>query len=165
MPERPSELWKRMAPETRQLAAAAFWSDTESPEIAAQHAEAVVTLARRLNFRTKSVQALSVERRAKLLAQLGEVSDAIATRALIALHFADRRPLMAAFLDALGIAHDDGLITDEGLTPQVPERLRSAYEAVRLAHPAPDVDLYLRTLAALDGDTWGKLDEIVEAVR
>lgn len=145
----------------RVQAADAFWRDTESPEIAAQHAEAIGSLARRLNFRARSVQALPIERRAKHLAQLPDVSDTVATRALIAYHFGIQRPLMAAFLDALGIAHDDGLITQEDLAPPAAEAIATAAKAVRAAFPSDDVELYLRTLAALDGDTWANLDAVV----
>lgn len=147
--------------ETRVAAAEAFWRDDESPEIQAQHAEAMVSLARRLNFRAKTLQALPVERLAKHLAQMGDVSDAIATRALIALHFSARRPLMGAFLDALGIGHDNGLITAEDVTAPPADRLLEASETVRASFDPAEVDLYLRTLAALDGDTWGNLDTVV----
>lgn len=152
-----------MNADTRTAAALAFWRDTESPEIAAQHAEAIVALARRLNFRPKSLQALPAERRARFLSQMADVSDPIATRALIAFHFSDRRPLMAAFLDALGIAHDQGLITAEELAAPSVDSLKAAVTAVSSSFAPQDVDLYLRTLAALDGDTWGNLDAVVVA--
>lgn len=142
----------------RVIAAEAFWRDTDSPEIAAQHAEAIAVLARRLNFRTRSVQTLPVERRAKHLAQLADVPDTIATRALIAYHFSAQRPLMAAFLDALGIAHDNGLITQEDMPPPAAAALAGAVQTVRAAFPSDDVDRYIKTLAALDGDTWVNLE-------
>lgn len=138
----------------RVQAASAFWRDDESPEIALQHAEAVAVIARRLNFRARSVQGLSLERRAKHLAQLSDVSDTVATRALIAYHFDAQRPLMSAFLDALGLAHDNGLITEENVTPPSAEALAAAVQAVRASFPSDDVELYLKTLATLDGDTW-----------
>ena len=71
----------------RTEAAEAFWRDRDSPDIEAQHVEAVLMLAKRLNFRVKSIQALPVEKRAKHLAHVTDVSDAVATRALIAYHF------------------------------------------------------------------------------
>ena len=161
MSERPTRLWRDMPLEKRVAAAAAFWRDTDSPDIAAQHAEAIGTLAQRMKFRVRSVQALSVDRRARFLAQVADVSDAVATRALIAYHFEAQRPLMAAFLDALGVAHDDGLITVEQMDPPDRERLSTAVDAVRQSYPAEDVDLYLKTLAALDGDTWAGIDELM----
>ena len=158
MPDRPSRLWKELDPEKRLAAADAFWRDQDAEDIETQHVEALVLLARRLNFRAKSVQGLSTERRAKLLAGIGEVSDAIATRALIAYHFQAERPLMAAFLDALGIKHDNGLITEEEVTPPDTDRLRAAADQVRASFPEADVRFYLRTLAALDGDTWAHME-------
>ena len=145
----------------RVLAADAFWRDVDSPDIAAQHAEAIGALARRLNFRVRSLQSLPIERRAKHLAQMSDVSDTIATRALIAYHFTTQRPLMAAFLDALGIAHEDGLITVEDVTPPAAETMATAVQSVRSAFPAEDVDLYLRTLTTLDGQTWGELEGLI----
>jgi len=157
MLERPSRLWKQMTPDQRLAAAGAFWNEDQQ-DIELQHADAILTIARRLNFRTKSVQALPVERRAKLLAQLGDVSDSVATRALIAYHFTARRDLMAAFLDALGIAHENGLINEENVPPPDRARLEAAVTKLRSTFDRADVDLYLRTLATLDGDTWAELD-------
>jgi hypothetical protein len=105
------------------------------------------------------VQSLSIDKRARHLAQLPDVSDSIATRALIAYHFASQRPLMAAFLDALGIAHDNGLITEEDVPPPAATDLARAVEALRGAFPPDDVDRYLKTLAMLDGDTWAALND------
>jgi hypothetical protein len=161
MIDRPSALWKLMPLEKRTQAAEAFWRDTDSPEIRAQHAEAASALARRLKFRVKSIQGLAIDRRAKHLAQLPDVSDAIATRALIAYHFAAQRPLMSAFLDALGIVHEDGLITAEELSAPSAEAIAKAATTVKSAFPPDDVDLYLRTLATLDGDTWSNVEGVL----
>jgi hypothetical protein len=158
MVDRPSRLWKDMPLERRVRAAEAFWRDEDSPDIDVQKMEAIVALARRLNFRTRSIQALPVERRARHLAQLTEVTDAIATRALIAYHFTNHRPLMAAFLDALGIAHEDGLITEEDVKAPDREKIAAAAATVRASFDPMDVDLYLRTLATLDGDTWANVE-------
>jgi hypothetical protein len=164
MSERPSALWKRLSADKRVPVADAFWRDTESPDIASQHMEAMGVLARKLNFRAKSLQTLSVERRAKYLAQVAELSDAVATRALIAYHFAHQRPLMAAFLDALGIAHEDGLITADELVPPAADAIAAAAASLREQFPAEDVDLYLRTLSTLDGDTWGQVEQLLAPI-
>lgn len=160
---RASRIWKALSSETRHEAAQAFWQDDESPDIQLQQMEALAAIARRLNFRLKSVQSFSSERRAAALAKMTEVSDGIATRALVAFHFAHRRELMAAFLDALGVAHDNGLITAEELTAPARDRLAAAVEAVRASFPAADVSLYLNTLTAVDGDTWGELEAVQTA--
>jgi hypothetical protein len=162
MPVRPSRLWKDLSPENRLIAADAFWRD-EQAEAGMQHIEAIMAIAKRLNFRPKSVLALGIDKRAKHLAHLSDVSDAVATRALIAYHFAARRDLMSAFLDALGITHEEGLIKDESVPPPPQDKLTSAITTVRASFPAADVDLYVRTLAALDADTWADAEAALAA--
>jgi hypothetical protein len=159
--DRPSQVWKDMPVDKRVLAAEAFWLDRESPEIDVQQLEAVATLARRLKFRTRSIQALPVERRARHLAQVSELGDTVATRALIAYHFSHQRPLMGAFLDALGITHDNGLITADDVAPPDEARLSKAVAAVKTAFDPADVDLYLRTLTVLDTGTWANLPAVL----
>jgi hypothetical protein len=161
MPDRPSKIWRDLPADKRLAAADAFWRDDQAQDIMAQHVEAIVAIAQRLKFRAKSVQSLPIERRAKQLAQMTDVSDAIATRALIAYHFRDERPLMSAFLDAVGIAHDNGLITAEEIKPPEEAQVRSAVETVRKSFPVNDLQTYLRTLSALDGDTWAAVDKVL----
>lgn len=164
MPVRPSKLWKDLPPDTRLAAAEAFWRDDRGPDATdPQKIEAVIALAKRLNFRARSIQAQSVDRRSHQLAHLPDVSDAVAARALIAYHLAAKRPLMRAFLDALAIAHEDGIITAEEVAPPDVARLTTAIEALRQAFPAEDVSLYLATLSAVDGDTWAGIDAALAA--
>jgi len=149
-----------MSPETRLAAADAFWRDKGNPdELNVQHAEATMAIARRLNFRTKSVTALPIDRRAKHLAHMSEVSEAIATRALVAYHMASQRPMMRAFLDAIGLEHDDGVITAEEVPVPAPEKLADGVAALRAAFPEPDVTLYLNTLLSIDGETWAGIEK------
>jgi len=139
----------------RIAAAEAFWQDENGLE---QQAEAVVAIARKLKFRPKSVQQEPIERRAKQLAHLGEVSETIATRALIAYHLAAERPMMGAFLDAMGIAHEDGLITAEDMPAPAPEKISAAAASLSAKFSADAVALYLNTLLTQDPDTWSALD-------
>lgn len=154
----PAVIWKRLPIETRLAAAEAFWRDDRGEgALDVQKMEATVAIARRLNFRAKSVQALPTDRRAKHLAHLPDVSDALAARALVAYHLAAQRPLMAAFLDAVGIAHENGVITADEVAPPGAAQLATGVEAIRASFPAADVALYLDTLAAIDGETWAGL--------
>jgi hypothetical protein len=158
---RPSQLWKHLPVPTRARLAAAFWADTESTDVAAQHADAIALLARRLNFRVKSIRALPADARARYLAQANDVSDLVAMRALVAYHMAHERDLMGGFLDALGIAHDRGVITAENVEPPAADKVAQAVAAIRASYPADAVELYLRTLVAVDGDTWRELAPLV----
>jgi hypothetical protein len=157
---RASQLWKRMTDDQRSRAAEAFWKEGEA---GAEHAEVVGLLARRLNFRVKSILALPVEKKVKYTAGLAAVSDAVAGRLLIAYHLGYQRPMMGQFLDALGIAHEDGLIDDEAAPSVDPEKVPAAVAALREAYPADDVDLYFSTLLLQDPDTWGALAPALSA--
>jgi len=157
---RASQLWKRMTDDQRSRAAEAFWKEGEA---GAEHAEVVGLLSRRLNFRVKSILALPVERKVKYTAGLAAVSDAVAGRLLIAYHLGHQRPMMGRFLDALGIAHEDGLIDDEASPSVDPEKVPAAAAALRESYPADDVDLYFSTLLLQDPDTWGALAPAMSA--
>ena len=162
MPELPSKLWRDLPLDKRVAVADAFWrDDRDSDELDAQRIEAIVAIARRLNFRPKSVQALPIERRAKQLAHQPDVSDTVAARALIAFHMVTKRQMMAAFLDAVGIAHEDGIISAEEVPPPDPARLKAGVKALRDGFPPDDVTLYLQTLTALDSQTWGELEKLM----
>jgi hypothetical protein len=80
----------------------------------------------------------------------------------VAYHLHHQRAMMAAFLDALGIAHEEGLIADEELQPPSADRLRDAAKAIGAAFPAEDVALYLSTLVWQDAETWAGLSDLPE---
>jgi hypothetical protein len=155
---RPSQLWKQLAPERKQIAADAFWTDENA---AAEQAEVIATIAHRIKFRMKSVLAMPVEKKARYLLTL-PVSEAVAARLLVAYHLAHQRPMMGRFLDELGIAHEDGLIADENLTAPPQERVRAAAKTLASSFPAEDVSLYLSTLLWQDPETWGGLADLSE---
>jgi hypothetical protein len=155
---RPSKLWKQLSPDRRVAAAELFWADDESTE---QQLEAVAALAAHMKFRAKSVIGLPLEKKAKYLSTLPTVSDAVAARALVNYHLERQRPMMGAFLDLLGIAHENGLISEENVTKPEPEKLKAAAAELATKYPQSDVSLYLSTLVSQDPDTWGSLAESI----
>jgi hypothetical protein len=156
----PSQLWKHLSSDRRVRAADAFWADDNA---AAEQAEVIATIAHRIKFRMKSVLAMPLEKKTRQLVALPAVSEAVAARLLVAYHLAHQKPMMARFLDELGIPHEDGVIADENLTAPPPERLASAARALAGAFPAEDVSLYLSTLLWQDPETWGRLADLAEA--
>jgi hypothetical protein len=154
---RPSRLWKRLPLERRETAAELFWSDEQSAE---QQVEACAAIATQMKFRAKSVLNLPVDKKTRYLVRLPNVADSVAARALVNYHLGVQRPMMAAFLDALGIAHDDGLISEETVVKPESEKLRAAAADVAGKFPAEDVALYFSTLVSQDPDTWGELAEL-----
>ena len=157
---RPSQLWKQLSPERKVSAAAAFWSDDNA---AAEQAEVIAAIAHRIKFRVKSVFAMPDEKKSRYLLSLPSVSEVVAARLLVAYHLAHQRPMMGSFLDALEIAHENGLIVDDNLTPPSQDRLAAAAKALAASFPAEDVSLYFSTLLWQDPETWGSLAEFANA--
>ena len=156
---RPSQLWKQLTPERKLDAATAFWADENA---GVEQMEAVATIAQRIKFRTKSVYAMPIDKKARQLTALAGVSEMVAARLLVAYHLATQRPMMGSFLDALGIKHEEGLIDDEEMAAPTPDKLREAATAIAGQYPREDVALYLSTLVWQDPDTWGGLTEAPE---
>jgi len=154
----PSRLWKLMTPSQRLAAAHAFWTDDEA---AADQAQAALLIAQRKKFRPKTVVSLDDERKAKHLATLPALPDALAARVLVVYHLTTQRPMMGRFLDALGIAHENGLIQEDSVVPD-PEKLAPATAAISGEFPPEDVRLYLTTLLCQDPETWSGLSKIIE---
>jgi hypothetical protein len=157
---RPSRLWRRMPLERRVDAASLFWEDEHSAD---QQMEAVASLATQMKFRARSVLGLPQEKKARYLATLPNVSDSIAARALVNYHLARQRPMMAAFLDTLGIPHENGLISEESVAKPDADKLKQGAAELAAKFPPDEVSLYLGTLVSQDPDTWGSLADVPEA--
>jgi hypothetical protein len=153
----PSRLWKQMTSAQRLSASRAFWQDGEAAD---DQRQASLLIAQRKKFRPKTVMGLDLDRKAKHLASLPSIPDTIAGRMLIVYHLSDQRPMMARFLDALGIAHEDGLIKDEAAKPD-PAKIGAAIADITREYPADDVRLYLNTLLCQDPDTWSAVADAV----
>ncbi len=151
---RPSKMWRTLPTDLRVSASQAFWSDEQA---ALEQAEAIALIAGNLKFRPKSVLALSTEKKARHLAGMARVSDLLAARLLVSYHLAHQRPMMGAFLDALGIAHEEGLIKDE--SPKAPdaETMDRAVKTLSEKYSKPDVARYFWALLWQDPETWGGL--------
>jgi hypothetical protein len=154
---RPSRIWKRLPLERRQEAAELFWGDEQSAE---QQVEACAAIATQMKFRAKSVLNLPVDKKTRYLVRLPNVADTVAARALVNYHLGRQRPMMAAFLDALGVAHEDGLIKEETVVKPETDKLRAAADEIAGRFPAEDVALYFATLVSQDPETWGELADL-----
>jgi hypothetical protein len=157
---RPTKLWRRLPLDRRIDAADLFWNDEHSAD---QQMEAVAAIATRMKFRPRSILTLAPEKRAKYLAQLPTITDAIAARALVNYHLERQRPMMAAFLDLLGITHDNGLISEENVPKQDAAKLKKAAADLAAQYPAEDVALYLDTLVSQDPEAWEGLVDLDRA--
>ena len=147
-------MWRQMPSELRTSAARAFWADEQA---ALEQAEAVALIARQIKFRPQSILTLPIDKRAKHLGGLVQVSDLLAARLVIAYHLEHQRPMMGAFLDALGIAHEDGLIKDESPTTPDAATLDTAVTTLAATYSKAEVARYFWALLWQDPETWGGL--------
>lgn len=143
-----------MPSDLRTAAAKSFWADEQA---ALEQAEAVALIARQIKFRPKSVMSLTTDKRAKHLAGITQVSDLLAARLVISYHLEHQRPMMGAFLDLLGIAHEDGLIKDESPTAPDAATLDKAVTELAAKYSKADVARYFWALLWQDPETWGGL--------
>jgi hypothetical protein len=154
----PSRVWKQMTPDQRQRAARAFWSDEEAAD---DQIQAVMLIAGQKKFRPKTVIGLELDRKARHLASLPSLPDTLAARALVVYHLAEHRPMMGAFLDALGIAHENGVIKEDQVKPDA-SKIAPAAADIAQKFPAGDVSLYLNTLLCQDPETWDGLRDVAQ---
>ena len=155
----PARLWKKLTLPHRQKVAMAFWQADEAVD---DQVQAALLIAQQKKFRPKSVLSLDDERKSKHLASMPNLPEQVAARALIAYHLEAQRPMMGAFLDALEIKHENGVIQEDDVKPN-DAKLGPAVDAIAKAYPAEDVSLYLNVLLCQDPGTWGGLRPIVDA--
>jgi len=152
-----TRLWKSLPPAERRLAAAAFFRNP-SPELVGSALSALAT-ARRM--RPQAARALPPDVQARILATVLDPGESLAQGLLVDLHLVERRPLLGAFLDALGLPHEDGILTEvtEPPPPVSPEAARDAVAALG-SFPRDQVETYLNTLWLQDEERWGALSGV-----
>jgi hypothetical protein len=136
-------------------AATHFWR--EPPDDVLGAALSAVVKAR--HVRPQVARALPPEEQARALAAVLDPGEPLAAALLVALHLGERRPVLATFLDAAGLAHVDGILreTDE-LQPLPEAAAREGVRALLAAYPREQVETYLNTLWLQDPDRWGVLE-------
>jgi hypothetical protein len=145
-----------MTADQRFQAARAFWRDEQAAD---DQIQAALVIAQQKKFRPKTVVSLDEDRKSRHLASLVSLPDSLAARALITYHLAEQRPMMGAFLDALGIGHENGVIQENEVKPD-PEKIGAAAAQIASQYPAENVSLYLNTLLCQDPDTWSALSAV-----
>jgi len=157
----PSQLWASLEPEIRLAAARSLYAHDwgEAPT----RREADFAIMHGMRFRESAVRQLPADKRAHYVARSIRPTDSLAGSLLLALHLEERRAMLAAFLDALAIPHENGLIAeDHDLKPPTAAALTKAAKALSAKFPADDVELYLATLYVLDRHTWAGLESVLK---
>jgi hypothetical protein len=115
-------------------------------------------LVKARHLRPQAARSLPPDAQARILATVLDPGEPLAQGLLVSLHLADRRPLLRAFLDALSLPHDDGVLKEEAdsAAPATVEKARSAVAALN-SFPADHVRTYLNTLWLQDAERWEAL--------
>lgn len=153
-----NKLWKTLTPEEKNMAAAEMVKDP-TPLIRAS-VTAVVSDARKM--RPIAARKLPPEVQAKIVATVRDPGEVLASSLLVSLHLGPRKPMLIAFLDALGLPHEDGVLKDDSAEPIALESLKKACDALSSEAPSA-VRTYLNTLWLQDPDRWAHARELFAA--
>ena len=151
-----TRLWKHLLPEERLLAATSFFQEAP-PELAGA---ALGALVKARNLRPQAARSLAPDAQARILATVLDPGEPLSQGLLVSLHLGHRRPLLAAFLDALALPHEDGVLKEEAdaAPPVTSEKAKAAVGALA-SFPAGEVRTYLNTLWLQDPERWGGLED------
>lgn len=149
-------LWKRLGREDRLAATTTFFR--EPPPEALGSAIAAIVSAR--HVRPQVARSMSAEEQARAVASVLDPGETLAASLLVALHIGERRPMLATFLDAAGVPHEDGLLKEDApATPLSEDAARAGVKALLAAYPAEQVRTYLNTLWLQDPERWAVLEK------
>lgn len=147
------KLWKALTAEERTAAITASMADDENGWVKTTTRTAV---AGAIKFRPQTVATWPKQ---KLVAEAARVpldDVQLLSAYLVDLHLGTRRPMMATFLDGVGVKHEGGRIDSEATGPVKidPDRLRAAADDLALLYPLDEVVTYFLTLLLQDAETW-----------
>ena len=161
MPTSYAEIWKSLSSEDRLRAAEAFWSDGG---LRPQQQSTLQLMAKRYNFRLKSLQALPPARKGKMLLESPAIPPDVIMALLAAFHLTYRKEMLKAFLDAAEIPHKEGVLAEEAeKNPPSEAKLQGAVETIKAKFPENEVSAYLQILYLQDPEYWSGLKPLVNA--
>jgi len=152
-----TRLWKSLTPDERLRAAAVFFAEPPPELIGA----AIGTLVKARHLRPQAARTLAPDAQARILATVLDPGETVAQGLLVGLHLADRRALLGAFLDALELPHEDGILKEEADdAPPVSEADARAALSGLSSYPADQVRTYMNTLWLQDPERWRSLERL-----
>ena len=149
-------LWKRIGRDERLAAASNFFREPPSELLGG----ALAAIVKARHLRPQVARSMSPDEQARALASVLDPGETLAASLLVALHIGDRRAMLATFLDAAGVPHEDGLLKDDAPpTPLGEEAARAGVKALLGAYPPEQVQTYLNTLWLQDPERWAVLEK------
>lgn len=147
------KLWKALTPEERALGITAALDDDENGWVKTSTRGAVAAAMR---FRPQTVATWPRPKLVSEAARLPLDNLQLLSAFLIDLHLGHRRPMMAGFLDSLGIPNDEGRIDSETteVPPQDDAKVVAAANELAAKFPPDEVATYFLTLLLQDAGVW-----------
>ena len=131
---------------------------------APMHAQMVHAAAAAMKSRPTFVSKLPAPRKAaamrRALARVG--ADPLAEETLAVYFLEVKKDLLVEWLDALGLAHDEGTLKDDAPAEPDAAKLASCVEAFRKGEGPIDRELLLRAFAAQSVIDWPALDALLQ---
>lgn len=160
---RAHQVFASMSPER-----AAALLEALSRQTPAVFAEALAVAGGMLKARPVYLRRLPFERRAEAVRKaLSRVAANDLAEEVLATYFLEcRRPLLEAWLDAVGLPHEEGVLESDAPPPPPKKQLEQAVKRFRTAGSEQDGDdreLLLRAFAAQRAIDWPDLDALLTA--
>lgn len=157
---RPHQIFAAMSPEKCEAVFAKIAE--ESPETFQQ---TVVAAAAALKFRPKYLLKQPMPKRvASVRRALSRLPSGALAEEVLAVYFLKcRTELLREWLDSIGLAHEDGVLTDDEIVCPDPDELEKKVTEFRAASDDDDRELLLQTFSAQAAIDWPVLDSLVEA--
>jgi hypothetical protein len=154
------KLWKALTPAERAMGITAALDDDESGWVKTTTRTAV---AGALRFRPQTVATWPRPKLVSEAARLPLDDVQLLSAYIVDLHLGHRRPMMASFLDALGIDNDNGRIDSETteVGPQDSAKVVAAARELVAKFPPEEVVTYFLTLLLQDATVWAGLVEFL----
>ena len=154
-----TRIWKRLGRDDRLAAARHFFAQPP----AESYGSAIAAIVSARHARPQVVRSMPPEEQARALASVNDLGEAVASSLLVALHLGERRAMLAAFLDAAGVPHQDGILNDEGdMEPLSEEAARAGMQALLRQFTREQVEVYFNTLWLQDPVRWRVLQRAME---
>jgi len=126
-------------------------------------AQALAAAAAAMRARPVYIARQPIEKQAAAIRRaLARVSASPVAEELLAVYFLEcRKELLVEWLDALGIAHDEGSLTEDEPAQPSKKKLHDAAKGFRATDDDPDRELLLAAFAAQSAIDWPELDALL----
>ena len=149
-------LWQALTAAQREQCIAGFYSSAKD-ETESERAGLDAMLMQFLKLRPATAENMPIAKKAQHLSRFTNMEPILVLPILGEYHLRCQGALMGAFLDGLGIKHENGHVEDFPKDAPAPEKLKEAATAMKGKFSADDALLYFRTLYVSDSTYWAGL--------